>query len=253
MFVRLRGGLRRIPEALADRIGRERIRTSVRATDVRRAGERYVVATSDGDVEADGLVLAAPASVTAQLVSVVAPDAVPALGSIPYVDTAVVLLVYGDGTDDRLPDSSGFVVPRGRLAMTACTLVSKKWPDESFGSRAVARCFVGAAGIDDVVAEPDDDIVEGVARQLSALLPLPERPEASAVVRWPAAMPQYEVGHLEVLERIDRSLPPGVVVAGQAYRGAGIPDSVRQGAEAAEHVAAHLASRTETARGERVR
>jgi oxygen-dependent protoporphyrinogen oxidase len=253
MFVRLRGGLRRIPDALADRIGRERIRTSVRATGVRRTRERYVVSTSDGEIEADALVLSAPAFATAELVADVAPEAAPALRSIPYVDTAVVLLVYGEGTDDALPDSSGFVVPRGRLAMTACTLVSKKWPDESFGSRAVARCFVGAAGIEDVVAEPDDDIVEGVARQLSALLPLPQRPEASAVVRWPAAMPQYEVGHLDVLERIDRSLPPGIVVAGQAYRGAGVPDSVRQGAKAAEQVAAHLASRTETARGERVR
>jgi oxygen-dependent protoporphyrinogen oxidase len=65
-------------------------------------------------------------------------------------------------------------------------------------------------------------------------------------------MPQYEVGHLEVVERIERSLPPGVVVAGQAYRGAGIPDSVRQGGEAAERVAAHLATAAHRTRGERV-
>jgi oxygen-dependent protoporphyrinogen oxidase len=253
MFVRLRGGLRRISDTLVERIGGERVRTSTAATAVRRAGAGFVVSTADGDVDADRVVLTAPAFATAELVAEVAPDARAALRQIPYVSTAVVLLVYGDGTNERLPDSSGFVVPRGRLAMTACTLVSKKWPDPSFGTRAVARCFVGAAGIEDVVDAPDEDIVEGVSRQLAALLPLPERPEEAAVVRWPAAMPQYEVGHLDLVERIERSLPPGVVVAGQAYRGAGIPDSVRQGAAAAEAVSAVPAGRPERTRGERVR
>jgi oxygen-dependent protoporphyrinogen oxidase len=253
MFVRLRGGLRRIPDALVERIGRERVRTSTAATAIARAGDAFVMSTPTGDLDADALVLTTPAYVTADLLSELAPAAREGLRSIPYVDTAVVLLVYAAGTDERLPESSGFVVPRGRLAMTACTLVSKKWPDPAFGTRAVVRCFVGASGIEDVVDAPDEDIVQGVGRQLAALLPLPQRPEAAAVVRWPAAMPQYEVGHLDVVERIERSLPPGVVVAGQAYRGAGIPDAVRQGAEAAEAVAASLAGRTDAARGERVR
>jgi oxygen-dependent protoporphyrinogen oxidase len=195
--------------------------------------------------------------VTAGLLAGVSPEAVEDLRTIPYVDTAVVLLVYGEGTNDRLPESSGFVVPRGRLALTACTLVSRKWPDPSLGSRAVARCFVGAAGVEDVVGEPDEDIIEGVARQLSALLPLPERPEAARVVRWPAGMPQYEVGHPERVQRIERSLPPGIVVAGQAYLGVGVSDAVRQGAEAADRVASFLAGRRAGSEarveGERVR
>jgi protoporphyrinogen/coproporphyrinogen III oxidase len=243
MFVRLRGGLRRIPDALVERIGAERVRTGTSATRIRRTGDRYAIETNAGALEADAIVLATPAFATAGLVADVAPEATDALRAIPYVNTAVVLLVYGEGTDTPLPESSGFVVPRGRLAMTACTLVSKKWPDPAFGSRAVARCFVGAAGIEDVVEEPDDHIVEGVARQLAALLPLPDRPEAASVVRWPAAMPQYEVGHLDAVDRIERALPPGVVVAGQAYRGAGIPDSIRQGAEAAGRVSAYVSGR----------
>jgi protoporphyrinogen/coproporphyrinogen III oxidase len=160
------------------------------------------------------------------------------------------VLVYGEGTNDALPDSTGFVVPHGRLAMTACTLLSRKWPDPAFGSRAVVRCFVGAAGVEDIVDEPDADIVEGVSRQLAALLPLPDDPVASAVVRWPKAMPQYEVGHLERVERIERALPEGVIVAGQAYRGVGIADAVRSGRDAADRVAS---MQTESRRGERVR
>jgi protoporphyrinogen/coproporphyrinogen III oxidase len=253
MFVRLRGGLGRLPSALGARIGAARIRTGAPATSLRRSGDSYVVSAPDGDIDADAVVVTSPAFATARLLAHVAPAAAPELQAIRHVDTAVVQLVYGEGTNDPLPDSSGFVVPRGRLAMTACTIASRKWPDPSFGSRAVVRCFVGAAGVEDLVAQPDDDIVDGVARQLAALLPLPERPEASAVVRWPAAMPQYEVGHLERVERIEQSLPEGLVLAGQAYRGAGVPDAVRQGAVAADRVAAFLAGRADRFEGERVR
>lgn len=48
-------------------------------------------------------------------------------------------------------------------------------------------------------------------------------------------MAQYGVGHLERLQRIDRLLPslPGLALAGNGYRGIGVPDCVRSGSEAA--------------------
>jgi protoporphyrinogen/coproporphyrinogen III oxidase len=254
MFVRLRGGLSTLPEALADRIGPARVRTSTPVSALERTGEVYVLSTPDGDVEADAVVLTAPAFAAADLVSNIAPAAAGELRSIPYVSTAVVLLVYAEGSNDRLPDSSGFVVPRGRLAMAACTLLSRKWPDPAFGSRAVVRCFVGATGSEELVDERDDDIVEGVSRQLAALLPLPGRADAAAVVRWRRAMPQYEVGHLERVERIERALPPGVVVAGQSYRGVGVADAIRQGRDAAARVSGlGVGKPVERSEGERVR
>jgi oxygen-dependent protoporphyrinogen oxidase len=94
-----------------------------------------------------------------------------------------------------------------------------------------------------VVDEPDADIVEGVSRQLAAIYTLPERPESAAVVRWPNAMPQYEVGHLDRVAAIERGLPTGAFVVGQAYRGTGIPDCVRQANEVAERVLAHMLAR----------
>ncbi len=60
------------------------------------------------------------------------------------------------------------------------------------------------------------------------------------MVRWPAAMPQYELGHLERVAAIRDLLPPGIVVTGQSYDGAGIPDCVRAAGIAADRIAAHL-------------
>jgi oxygen-dependent protoporphyrinogen oxidase len=157
------------------------------------------------------------------------------------VSTGVALLVYDDGTGEALPDATGFVVPSGEAPMTAATFVSRKWPDPAFGTRAVVRCFVGADGSEGVLDAPDGDIVDAVCRHLAAALPLPGRPVASAVVRWPRSMPQYEVEHLDRVEAIESSLPPGIFVVGNAYRGVGVADTVRGANEVAERVRSHLA------------
>ena len=112
--------------------------------------------------------------------------------------------------------------------MTAATWLSSKWPSEAFGSRAVVRCYVGAVGEEDVLDADDADIVQACARHLAAVVRLPDMPEQATVVRWPASMPQYEVG------RIREKLPPGIVVVGQAYDGVGVPDCVRAAGDAAE-------------------
>ena len=54
-------------------------------------------------------------------------------------------------------------------------------------------------------------------------------------------MPRYDVGHLERVASIEAALPPGVVVAGSAFHGVGVPDCIRQGTEAADRVTAILA------------
>jgi oxygen-dependent protoporphyrinogen oxidase len=148
----------------------------------------------------------------------------------------VALLVYPDGTGAALPDSSGFVAPHGALAVTAATLVSRKWPDPAFGGRAVVRAFVGALGTEASVEADDDELVERAARQVAELYPLPIHPSSAQVVRWPRAMPQYEVGHLERIRAIEDGLPERVFVVGQAYRGTGIPDCVLQADAVAERV-----------------
>jgi protoporphyrinogen/coproporphyrinogen III oxidase len=55
-------------------------------------------------------------------------------------------------------------------------------------------------------------------------------------------MAQYNVGHLERLEKIAqlRRNLPGLALCGNAYRGIGVPDCVRSGKEAAESVMSFL-------------
>jgi protoporphyrinogen/coproporphyrinogen III oxidase len=230
LFRRPRGGMRRLVDALAAELG-PRLVTGAEVIGV-TPGE---VRLPDGVVAADTVVLACRSRVAAALLGAAAP---PDLATIRSVSTAVVFLVYPSGSADALPDGTGFVVPRGAAPMTAATFLSRKWPDETFGDRAVIRCFVGADGEEEVVDEPDADIVEACARHLSAVLDLPG-PVAARVHRWPEAMPQYEVGHLERVRRIRAALPPGIVVVGADLDGVGVSDLARAAGDAADQALAH--------------
>ncbi|HEY1126230.1 MAG TPA: FAD-dependent oxidoreductase, partial [Actinomycetota bacterium] len=252
MFLRPRGGMPRLIDALTAFLG-DRIRCDMTVDAVDRVGHGYVIHAGEAEFVADSVVFAAPAFATADLLEDLAPEAARVLRSIPHVSTGVVHLLYPEGTGDRLPESSGFVVPKGKLAMMACTLVSRKWPERLFGDRAVVRCFVGGSGAEDILDQPDDAIAEGVARQLAAILPLPTEPAAWGLIRWTRSMPQYEVGHLDRVAAIERALAPGTFLVGSAYRGPGIADCVRGGNEAAEAVRAHLAGRLRSIEGEHVR
>jgi oxygen-dependent protoporphyrinogen oxidase len=241
MFVKPKGGVERLTDTLAASLG-----------------DRVVTGAPVGslaELEADGpvaaTVLAVPAFEAARLVEPDAATASDDLRAIPYASTGVVFLVFVDGTQASLPEGTGFVVPRGKAPMTACTWISSKWPDPAYGSRAVVRCYVGGVGDEDVLEASDDELLDACVRHLAAVLDLPERPESSSVVRWLRAMPQYEIGHVERVAAIRRSLPAGIFVVGSAYDGVGIPDCVRGAGETAEQVLAHLDRATiekETAR-----
>jgi oxygen-dependent protoporphyrinogen oxidase len=239
MFLKPRAGVERLTDILAERLT-DRVRTDARATAIEPVADGWRVLTDEGVVEADAVVITVDGPTAATLLP---RDGAAAslLATIPFVSTAAVMFVYPEGTAAELPDGSGFVVPRGAAPMTACTWLSSKWPEEAYGDRAVLRCFVGAAGEEDIVDAPDEELIAACARHLTALVPLPDRPEHAAVVRWPAAMPQYLVGHLDRVQEIRNGLPAGIFVTGQSLDGVGIADCVRAAGTAAEQVATYLA------------
>jgi oxygen-dependent protoporphyrinogen oxidase len=231
LFRRPRGGMRELIDALVGSLG-DRIVTGAEVT----GADAHEVRLLDGIEPVDAVVLACRAGAAATILAAAAPAELRAIRS---VSTAVAFLVYPPGTADALPDGTGFVVPRGEAPMTAATFLSRKWPEEAFGDRGVVRCYVGGDGSEDVLDERDDDIVGACARHLSAALHLPA-PAASRVERWWGAMPQYEVGHLDLVRRIRDGLPAGIFMVGSDLDGVGVSDLVRAAGETAERVLAQV-------------
>ena len=152
MFQRPRPAPHALTDALAARLGdRLRVGARVTALGAEPGGGWRLHVDGAGGLAVDAVVLAVPAAQARAISDPVAREAAEDLAQLRAVSTAVVLLVYGEGTAAALPEGTGFVVPRGAAPFTAATLLSAKWPDPSFGSRAVLRCFVGADGEEDVL------------------------------------------------------------------------------------------------------
>ena len=120
--------------------------------------------------------------------------------------------------------------------MLASTFVHNKFPHRAPDDRALLRCFVGGARNEQILQTPDEELIRIIREELRQIIGLTAEPLFTRVYRWSGAMAQYGVGHLERLQRIETQLQqiPGLTLAGNGYRGIGVPDCVRSGTEAAK-------------------
>jgi oxygen-dependent protoporphyrinogen oxidase len=196
------------------------------------------VLSEGAEYEADSVLLTTPAYAASELVQELSPDAAELLNTIPYASTAVVTLAYRRNNVRNPLDGTGFLVPRDQgRAITGCTWSSNKWKGRAPEDLALMRVFMGHAGSDSDIAPGSEECLARTAHEeLTAILGIESEPVFHRTDLWLNSMPQYKVGHLELVDRIARSLDPfpGLILSGSAYRGVGIPDCVRQGREAAD-------------------
>ncbi len=203
-----------------------------------RPGGGWTVRLEEGDaLGADAVVLAAPPAAVAALVGTLDPRLAAGLSAIPHVSSATVSLGYPRDAFPRPLRGMGFLVPRGEpCRVSACTFASEKFPGRAPEGHVLLRAFVGG-GFAGGAAEPgglaDDELKALVHDELARLLGVTAAPVAARVHRFQAANPQYRVGHLERVDALERTTPPGLFLAGCAYRGLGVPDCIASGERAA--------------------
>jgi oxygen-dependent protoporphyrinogen oxidase len=138
-------------------------------------------------------------------------------------------------------DGSGFLVPRseGRL-MTACSWGSSKWPHWAGPDRVVLRISAGRSDDGRAMTLDDDELAGRLHAEAAEVLGIGSEPDEVVVARWPRSFPQYAVGHLDRVARVERALPANVALAGAAYRGVGLPACIASGRTAVERLASTL-------------
>lgn len=249
MFMTLDEGLGGLMAELSRRVGAAALRTSEPANNLsaRPDGGWTVRTVAGATYEADGVICATPAYATAEILRGVDPALAGELDAIPYVSSATVTLAYPASLFPTHLDGFGLVIPKGeRRRVKAFTWVTSKFYGRAPAGVVLMRCFIRAtAGETDGVSE--EEMSEMARAELADILGVSVPPLWSRAYRWDRAMPQYVVGHLERVERIDARLAGlhGVRVAGGAYKGSGIPDTVRFSRAQARALLADLAGSTE--------
>ncbi|HKU21386.1 MAG TPA: protoporphyrinogen oxidase [Terriglobales bacterium] len=240
LFTSLKNGMQQLVDAIVKHLPREVLRTGSTVRDLRReAGSWSVSADNTAEERFDSLILATPAPVAGTLLAPVQPELGAELSAIAYTSSVTVTLGY-ERSGLRLPPGFGFLVPRSEgKRMLACTFVHNKFPHRAPKDRALIRCFLGGARDEEILGWSHQQIEAAVREELRDILWLTAQPLFCRVYKWKGAMAQYGLGHLERLERLERLRQqlPGLALAGNGYRGIGVPDCVRSGKEAAAQAA----------------
>jgi oxygen-dependent protoporphyrinogen oxidase len=235
-------GLGALVEALDAALVEADVRTSTPVAGLSRAGDGWEVSTECGEVlAADAVVLAVPAAVVARVGRGLVDGLGELLDGFRVGSTVTVTLGYAAHDLPGTLPGHGYLVPaaEGRAAR-ACTWSSVKFAGRAPEGHALVRLSLGGPGRDDTGRVADGRLVRLAREELRTTLGTTGEPVLTRVHRWEGLMPRYTVGHRERVARVEALLgrDPGVVVAGSAFHGAGVPDCVASGERAAERALA---------------
>jgi oxygen-dependent protoporphyrinogen oxidase len=244
LFTSLRQGMQQLADGVVSRLPASALHANTPVQCVQRQNGGLVVSAGLASGHFDAVIVATPAYAAASLLQMAGPEVAAELSGIPYMSSITVNLGYERNVRGLLPPGFGFLVPRSEAKrLLATTFVHNKFPHRAAEDRALLRCFLGGARNEDIFEAPAEETLRIVREELRQILGLTAEPQFTRIYRWKSAMAQYGVGHLERLERIEVLLQgfPGVALAGNGYRGIGVPDCVKAGQEAAEKVLLGLA------------
>jgi oxygen-dependent protoporphyrinogen oxidase len=245
VFYSLLDGVGSLPTHLAARLSERGVvlRRGIEVTAIRRtpAGSYPLEVDSFATTTpANGVILATPASITSALIG----SFNSALADLQRIDSAGAAMVTFSVPRALValpPHGTGILVPlhtawsgEGSMMVTAITFLDRKWPHLRRDGDLLLRAHVGRSDDTRWSELDDDELAARVSSELTALLPQWSELTASLVQRWPLGLPQYRVGHEQLVERARiAGARHGVTLAGNAYDGVGVPASIGSGRRAA--------------------
>ena len=189
--------------------------------------------------EADAVVLTCPAYTQAQLLTDLDADLAQPIGAIAYNRIAVVALGFRKTDVAMSLDGFGFIAPQNRRR----DLLGVQWCSSIYPGRAPDDCVLlramsGGWNRADLVEWDDARLLQALRAELKLAMNISAEPIFHKIIRWDKAIPQYHLGHLERVARIESRLAshPGLFLGGNSYRGVALNDCTEQGGVIAERV-----------------
>ena len=234
LFLSFKSGMQTLIDALTQVLSNSiRLNAEVERVQPTSEGNRWCVSLADGEtLNAELLCLALPAPHTAALIGDLSSPLTSKLSEIPYASSATVNLAFRREDVAHPLDGMGFVVPATEnLSLIGCSFSSVKFENRAPTDHVLLRAFVG----EPTSKKTETELIELCQADLTPLLGLKNTPQFATVRKHLQAMAQYQVGHQDVVSRIEqfRSELRGLALAGNGYNGVGIPDCIQSGHAAA--------------------
>jgi protoporphyrinogen/coproporphyrinogen III oxidase len=234
-----RGGMQTLIDAMAQTLG-PRLRCNATVESVESADKGFRVSLKgDEPVNADAVVLASPAFASARILAGSQPALADQLKRIDYPPLAVVCLAFKAESISHPLDGFGFLVPRNQgLRMLGSLWTSSIYPERAPTGTVLLRTMVGGARDRSILDMDSGELANMVLEELRPHLGIQGRPIMEQVFTHEKAIPQYELGHLQLVEKLDGYLNDlkGLHLTGNAYRGVSVNDCAKNAGPTAEKV-----------------
>lgn len=216
--------------------------TGVHVRMIRRSGNNNnwrVQSDGHDGWDAEAVVLTCPAYEQARMLAEEDADLAKAIDGIPYNRLAVVALGYRAAEIPCRLDGFGYLSPqcqrRDVLGVQWCSSI---FPERAPPGLVLLRAMCGGWNRPEMLDWDDEKLLHAVRRELRSAMGIQATPVFHHIVRWPRAIPQYHLGHLERLAWIEDRLTrhSGLFLGGNAYRGVSLNDCVEQAGLLAEKV-----------------
>jgi len=222
-------GIGYLPKIVGKKLG-DRIKLNTPVTKIESKSDGFIIKTETGfEVESESVVVAIPTYKASEMVNGFGDKLSKALNDIPYADIAVLCTGYNLEKVYSDTNGFGFLVPRheGRRVLGSI------WTSSIFPNRAPKgwlqlRTMYGGFTDPDAVGLSDKEILDYLKKEVEDLMKIEGGPEFVKIYRWKRGIPQYTLDHQEKLDAIEAAEKsnPGLVFAGNAYRGVGLNDCV---------------------------
>ncbi len=228
-----REGLELLPSVLRARLRRPPV-VDVGVRSIRRLREANVwQVRGDGDERwiADAVALTCPADTQAELLAAEDPHLAELLAGIAYTPVAVVAVGYRAADLPNRLDGFGYLTPqRDRRDVLGVQWCSSIYPGRAPEGMVLLRALCGGWNRRDILSGDDDRLLRAVRTELAITMRIHAAPVFHQIVRWERAIPQYRVGHLDLVAQIETraTAHPGLYLGGNSFRGVALNDCVEQ-------------------------
>jgi oxygen-dependent protoporphyrinogen oxidase len=207
-----------------------------------RLDVRYEEATASIGM-APVIVLAVPAYAAARVLEQQHSALAKLLGNIRYSPVVVAAVSLAEHDLPEPLKGFGFLVPRSeRLHLLGTIFSSALFPGRAPQGRVLLTSFLGGSFEPDVLEWSDDRVWEIVCSELKRVLKADAMPEPIELRRHPNALPQYSIGHEELVASLKRGLQetPGLFITSNYLEGASVPACIEQAERTAHQIAEYV-------------
>ncbi|ESR57864.1 protoporphyrinogen oxidase 1 [Citrus sinensis] len=252
-----RKGLTMLPEAISKRLG-SKVKLSWKLSGVKKldSGEYSLTyETPEGlvSLRSRSVVMTVPSYVASSLLRPLSVDAAGALSQFYYPPVAAVSVSYPKEAirTECLIDGElkgfGQLHPRSQGVETLGTIYSSSlFPNRAPAGRVLLLNYIGGATNLGILSKKESELVEAVDRDLRKMLinPNAKDPLVLGVRVWQQAIPQFLVGHLDLLDAAKSSLRDngyqGLFLGGNYVAGVALGRCVESAYEVASEVSNFL-------------